>query len=407
MTERSVFRLRGLVWLPVALSLSACAGMRATDYAYTSSYDFRGKTIGLSVILDRQEQEALDENRIVRRTISGVENEGYADDPTIGATQEDVGVVTAPASVRDLAMRLTHSRYYDDELIHPMIDMTRRILERHGFAVKVVPVPAGDFRLQELADNARRMGCDILAVETITLVRSWNVRGAYRSTGSQQLSTSFRWRRQVGGMVLANMSLIDIPSRKLVWQHAEREINTDALGPLLGELFDQTAAGRFGRRQSGYQASLYRQSATRALDLLFATNAAGFRRVPDGSDRPDSLLEATRYQPGDAVFVFPDGSTHIWHAGTVVADDGGGQVTVRWLEGTWPAFTERTTFPRTRVMPREDQWAPLVWVRDRDKLVYAPYPFVRIGRDSLAHVNLAGDQVDRTFLPGRAGIIPE
>jgi len=407
--RRNSNKARKLV--PAALAMAAlvagCA-IHGTAYRYAPDYDCKGKTIGLGLVLDGDEQEALEERRVVRRSVSSVENEGYAGDPDTEQMAQDVGNVRAPKEISSLDETLEHSRYYDMELVHPMIKITKALLEKHGYPVIVIPVPDGEFELTELAERATSKGCDILAVETISLVRSWNIRRDYRSRALQQTSTSFRWQRQVGGLVLTNISLLDLQSGEVVWQHARREINISLIGPLTGQLYDDhLATTRFATHPGAYLGWMYLQSAKRSLNLLFATNEGTFRPLPDGSSAPDSVRQSTQYSSGQYVLVRPIPESRIWHVAQVTAADDR-EVHIAWQKGMWDGFTDRVTYPRSEVTPMPDPWPPIVWVRSRAKLEYTPYRFRQWddGAD-LAYVTLAGEVQPRTYLTGRIGIVPE
>jgi len=408
MPERArLWRRAALCVSAIALALAGCSVFsRATLYMHDSAYSFRGKTVGLCVFLSGDEQEALSEIRVIRRTISTVEEGGYASGDEVAPLQTDAGTVLPPASVTSLKSTLKHSRYYDEELIHPMIAETKRILEERGYRVVVVPVPDGEVRLTELAGRAQGMGCEILAAETVALVRSWNIQMPYRPKGSQERVASFSWQSHVGGIVITNISFLDIATNKVVWQHSRREIDPTFLAPLLGELYDdQLAATQFAVHPAQYQVWMYRQSSTRALALMFGTTEKGFVPLPCGSNAPDSLRRAAAYEAGQKVFVRPERSSLVWLPAGVVADRGA-SVEVRWAEGVWPAYAERTSFERTDVMAKPEAWPPLVWVRARAKLDYAPYRFLRVDARGLVYVELAGDREPQTFLLGRVGIIP-
>lgn len=378
---------------------------RSTLSTVKSGYSFLGKTIGLCVILDGEEQEAISEGRVARRTIASAESEGYAADALPAAARADAGIVMPPAAVTSLDARLEHSQYYDDELTHPMIEQTKAMLERRGYRVEVIGVPSGGVELQELREQARTKGCELIAVETVTLVRSWNVHRAYQSRGGGELSTSFLWQLYVGGLVLTNMSVFDVASGEVVWQHARRDIPADLLAPILAELYDgKIATERFGARPGTYQTWMYRQSAARALHLMFRTLEQGFVPLPPGSIRADSIAAATRYEAGDRVFVRPLESDILWLPATVVSDRGEGLIQVQWAEGVWPEIGERTTFEPTRVMPEPERMPPIVWVRSRETFEHQPFRFVRVGANGLTYVEQAGDASPKTFLPGRVGI---
>lgn len=400
-----IWRLRVPLLISAALLIHGCGlFQRSTLYSVKSGYSFRGKTLGLCVILDGDEQEALDETRVARRTISSTENEGYAGDPATAGARIDAGIILPPTTVNKLDVNLKHSLYYDEDLIHPMIEQSKTMLERRGYRVEIVSVPGGEVRVQELADQARTKGCQLLAVETVALARSWNIGRPYQSPTSGELSTSFQWQLYVGGLVLTNMSIFDITSGEVVWQHARRDISAEFLGPILAELRnDNLPQGEFAAHPGQYQAWMYRQSAARSLHLLFRTLEPGFVPLPAGSSQLDSIAAARRYAPGDEVLVQPLESEILWLPATVVSDEEDG-VHLRWPEGVWHGVSERTTLSRTRVMPKPNRWPPIVWVRARETSEYRPFRFVRETTNNLVYVELAGDASPRTFLAGRVGV---
>ena len=298
-------------------ALAGCGALsRGTLYGVKGEYQFRAKTIGLCVIFDGEEQEALNEGRVVRRTITSAEDEGYAGDLSVANPRADAGIIMPPAAVTSLDAKLEHSRYFDDELIHPMIERTKAMLERRGYRVEVIGVPSGDVLLTDLAGQARSKGCQLLAVETVALARSWNIRRPYRYTGSSGLATSFKWQLYVGGLVLTNMSIFDNASNEVVWQHARREIDAEFLAPILAEVRDDNvAAERFPAHPGQYQVWMYRQSAERALHLMFRTLEPGFSPLPHGSGHPDSVAARRSYLGSDEVLVQPLESEILWLPG--------------------------------------------------------------------------------------------
>ena len=79
-TDRAAGPAIGRTWLAIAAVTACLAGCGAvsqrTLYAFSAAYSFGNKTIGLAVILEGEEQEALSEGRVARRAIASGENEG-------------------------------------------------------------------------------------------------------------------------------------------------------------------------------------------------------------------------------------------------------------------------------------------------------------------------------------------
>jgi len=305
--------------------------------------------------------------------------------------------------VRALDTRLKHSRYYDEELLHPLIDETKRALEQRGYRVEVVAVPSGEVDVRDLTQKAQAQGCDLFAVETVSLVRSWNIGGQREGREPGQLSSSFGWQFYVGGLVLTNMSIFDIASGQLVWQHSRRQIAAAVLGPLLGEAYDESAGRQYSAHPAQYQVWMYRQSATRAIYLMFHSLEEGFHPLPYGSNRADSLARSRTYARGEPVFVRPVESGLAWLPATVVSD-ARAEVEVRWADGVWPAVARQTRFARQDVAPRLGHWPPIVWVRARDSYTHTPFRFVREGPGNLATVRLGGTDATETYLLGRLAV---
>jgi hypothetical protein len=400
-TNPRIVRLFSTAFILCALIiLSACSP--PSEYVLTPGYSFRGKTIGLCMVLASEEQSGLDDDRIANRSSSGAVEEGYAEDTGVPQMGDDLGRLEAPPTIRGILTRVHHSDHQPN-FVKITVAMTTNILRSKGYVVKHIPVRPGTHLVGNLVMKAMEAGCDILAVESVGLVRSWNVqRDADRGTGL--LTASLAWESQVGGMAIINMVMLDVNTRQIVWQHSRREVKQDFLGPLTGELYDDDIRGKqYGKRASAYQTLLYTQSAKRALELLFASAEEGFVPLPDGSSRRDSLYRAARYKRGQQVYVRPDSTAVVWHLAKVVRDSSDG-VTVEWAKGSWADYTRRITFARTDVLLAH--WPGIVWVRERGKLRYQPFQFRSAGRHSIVRVRLAGDMDDRTFHAGRVGVIP-
>lgn len=398
----------GVVWIAAAAYGIAGCGTMASPALYTrdAGYNFNGKTIGLCVILDRDEQEALSDQRVVNRATSSGQTEGYASEMTDLPIEEDTGLITAPKSVRSLQTRLRHWQYYDADFTIAMADDTKAALERRGYRVRIVPVPDGNVEVADLARRAQGDSCDILAVVTVSAVRSWNVRRPYDMRSAREASSSMRWQSYNGGLLLANISMFDLATGAIVWQHVRRVVPVSLITPVIAELYDQNVVTtRFNARPGLYQGWLYRQAMPRALTLLFQTAEPGFIPLPYGSPTIQTSDPSERYTAGQPVFVRPDTANLVWFPAVVTSDDGE-QVNIDWTDGIWPAYARRVAFPRSDVRPRGDM-PEIVWVRLREKLEFTPYRFVRTDSRGMVHVILAGDALPSTFLPGRVGVVME
>lgn len=380
------------------------------QYSFDEDYRFEGRTIGLAVVFDGDEQSALDDHRVARRAMDSESRGGYVGTPgamphDIGLTA-DVGTIFPPKDVKSLDDRLDHSSYYDEHLIHPLIDATKEIIERHGFRVHVIPVPSGRFNLRDLANRAQQEGCDLFAIQTVAIARTWNVPSQYQARGSQALSSTLRWRLQTGGLTLLSMSVFDITTNRIVWKHHRREISAAELGPLLGELYDERhAAGEYAQRPSEYQGHLYKTSGMRSLHLLFANPERRFHPFPAASDSVLHARMQREYTKGAKVYVRPAQDSRVWHIAEVQSATSD-SVTVKWLIGMWHRHAQQTQFSKKDVLTAED-WPPIIWVRSRDKLEYTPFRLSRYNeRTGFVYTTLAGQIEDQTWHVGRVGVVP-
>ena len=398
MTKRAI-----LAWVPLmaAVLLGACGAMGAAVISTVDGgYSFQGKKIALCVILAPEEQRALDDQRIVRRSLSDAPTGGYAEDNVAQPVGSDIGRIVLPEQVRSLDQSLEQA-VHNPEFLALLEDTTAGILRGKGFDVSVVHVEAGEVDLRALADSATARGCDILAVETASLVMSWNVKRSDPAMSSEDWGGTFSWETMAGGLVFVNASLIDIPTGKVVWQHARRAVPDGWLAVVIGELYRDTEANRSPDSPGDYQAWLYRQSMGPSLQLAFASGEPHFVPLPSGYASAEAPVADV--SPGDAVFVRSPHRNRIWHYATVraVTDEG---VEVTWPDGTWRSYTSRTTISPSDVIPA--QWPSVVWVRKRSELVYTPYRFVRVSPDGLVHTFHAGDLDTKTFTLGRVGVVP-
>ena len=394
------------LWIS-GLVVVGCSGVREVQYGRAQDYDFRGRTVGLVVIVDGDEQRALDDRRIIGRALSDGHSDGYVD-PTeaSGLLHGDVGVVRVPTDAQSLNVRLTHARYADSALVRPLAERTSAVFVDHGYHVAVLSAPTERFQLRDVADRAAEMGCDLLAVEILTLAQSWNVEHQYRPRETQEVASSFRWRTQTGGLVVMSLTLFDVESGRIVWQHDRREADASRYGPLLGEVYSQEQGEtRFGNRPGEYQAWMYRQAGFRALRHVFATAAPSFAPLPFGGEKLDSLRLSRRYSPGDRVVARPSRGSRVWHVAHVAADSGGEHVDVQWLEGMWREHSAAVRISRAVVEPL-DEWPSIVWIRARDELVYAPQRFLRSVDDRYVYVSPGGAREPQTYNAGRVGVVP-
>lgn len=404
-------RLILLLIATLSFAYSGCAGVRSVQFSYADDYRFEDKKVGVMVVLVGEEQGALDQSRVARR--AAADDYERVTSTSSAVTSEtamsgDLGTIKPPPNVRSLSTTLTHRNFYDRELIEPVSENIQRVFEAYGYSVEVVPAPNGPFEFSERAQWASaERGCDLIALTLVTVVRSWNVEQEYWNRSSQRSSASFQWQLQTGGLVALSMTVFDIRTNKIVWEHDRREINTTVVGPLFGATFDERKAwNQDANSPSEYQALLYRESANRAISYLFANDEKRFMPLPFGSGSVIRNAHIRRYELGEIVLVRPSTQSTIWHIAKIVADNGGASVDVEWYEGMWSVFASNAKIPKTRVTPLTE-WPPIVWVRDRDRLQYTPYRFERY--DSIrgyVFANLAGAIETQTFLVGRVGIIP-
>ncbi len=395
----------------LAITFAGCAGVRPVQFTFADDYHFEGKKVGVMVVLVDEEQSALDQGRVARRAAADdYERVTSTSSAVTGETtmSGDLGTIKPPPNVTSLKTTLTHRNFYDRDLIGSMSERIRQILEIYGYSAEIIAAPNGSFGLSERAQWAKEeRGCDLIALTLVTVVRSWNVEREYWNRSSQQSSASFRWQLQTGGLVALSMTVFDIESNKIVWEHDRREINTTVIGPLFGATFDERAAwDQYANSPSDYQAQLYRESAERAISYLFANNENRFVPLPPGSADVLRSGPNRRYEIGEIVLARPSTQSTVWHIAKIVGDEGGESVGVEWYEGTWYEYEKNRVIPRTHVIPLTE-WPPIVWVRDRDRLQYTPYRFERY--DSIrgyVFANLAGAVETQTFLVGRVGIIP-
>ncbi len=407
---------KGITFVKHVVSLVSTAGLcgvvacssisSPTLYVRDPSYDFRGKTVGVCVILDPVEQEALSDQRVVNRVTSSGQTEGYASEMTEQPLEEDTGLLTPPKTVTSLQTKLKHWRYYDEDFTLAMVDEVSAELQKRGFKVRVIPVPEGQVELVELAQRAQSDTCQILAVVTVTVARSWNIRHQQTLRSTQDLSSSMRWVSYTGGLVLCNIAMFDIATNKVVWQHSQRVVPLSRTVPVIAELYDnEVASTRFSSRPGLYQGWMYRQAMPRAVRLMFETAESGFIPLPRGSESVIADTAPAPFASGRRVFVRPDSSSRLWFPATVIRDSAG-VVSVQWVDGIWEAYGRRVEYPRSDVRPR-DEFPEIVWVRTRDRLEFTPYRFVRVDVRGLVHVTRAGDMSPSTFLPGRIGVVLE
>jgi hypothetical protein len=394
----------------ICVSFMSCARFDEVQYSRSQEYQFREKTIGLLVVLEGPEQKALDDGRIVRRSMAEESSEGYAADPAMlggNPLRAEFGNLVPPSNVRSLTDELEHSNYDGGQVVADIAANTANVMIEHGFQVEMIPVPNGKFGLSESASIARERGCDILAVEIVKLARSWNVEQRYRDSGTSTLSSSLRWQQQNGGLAMVGMTMFDLVTGSIVWEHDRREIHASSIGPVLGENYTTNVANsRFPRRPSEYQNWLYKRSAKRAVQMLFATDSPQFRCLPLSSDSLLRTRQRQRYDAGDFVFAQPAGESNIWHLAEVVSDDDETVLKVRWMQNMWEPHARETNVERMATVPAKT-WPSIVWVRHKKNLDYSAYRFERYDkRNGYVYVSRAGDVSQQTFLIGRVGIIP-
>ena len=401
--RRAVVTLRCIA-LVFVMACSGCGTFGSgVIHTIAADYSFEGKKIALCVLVAPTEQQSLDDYRIIERSLADAPTSGYADDNIARPIGTDIGRIIAPERVKNLNQKIEHARHYR-EVISVIEDSTATILRQKGFNVVVVPVSQGEVRLQSLADSARSRGCDILAVETVSLVISWNIKRSDPTYSGDDFAGTFSWETFTGGMTLLNMALVDIPTGSIVWQHTRQAVSHTRVTTLIGELFnDRIAQDRYGENPAEYQSWLYRTSLQPSLLMTFASAEEGFIPLPSGTaEQPPS----DNLQPGQNVFVRPTPEARIWHSGQVVSVEND-RITIRWADGIWPEYAERTAFSPRDVMSADSEWPVVVWVRMRDKLEYTPYRFHRSSSSSnLLYVYHLGDLRTRTFATGRVGIIP-
>jgi hypothetical protein len=396
--------------IAIYVSLTSCARFNEVQYSRSQEYQFREKTIGLLVVLEGPEQKALDDGRIVRRSMAEEASEGYAADPIMlggNPLRGEFGNLVPPSNVRNLTDELEHSNYDGGKVVADIAANTADVMIEHGFQVEIIPVPNGDFALSESASLARERGCDLLAVEIVKLARSWNVEQRYHAGSSSTLSSSLRWQQQNGGLAMVGMTMFDLVTGSIVWEHDRREINASRIGPVLGEIYSMNVANsRFPRRPSEYQNWLYKQSAKRAVHMLFATDSPRFHWFPLSTDSLVQTRQRQRYNVGDFVFAQPASESSIWHLAEVVTDDVEAALKVRWMQNMWEPHARETKVERIATVPATT-WPSIVWVRHKKNLDYSAYRFERYDkRNGYVYVSRAGDVSQQTFLIGRVGIIP-
>jgi hypothetical protein len=245
----------------LAITFAGCAGVRSVQFTFADDYHFEGKKVGVMVVLVDEEQSALDQGRVARRAAADdYERVTSTSSAVTGETtmSGDPGTIKPPPNVTSLNTKLTHRNFYDRDLIGSMSERIRQILEIYGYSAEIIAAPNGSFGLSERAQWAKEeRGCDLIALTLVTVVRSWNVEREYWNRSSQQSSASFRWQLQTGGLVALSMTVFDIESNKIVWEHDRREINTTVIGPLFGATFDERAAwDQYANSPSDYQAQL-------------------------------------------------------------------------------------------------------------------------------------------------------
>lgn len=389
------------------LAMAGCGGFgKATISQRSDTFDFRNAKVGVCVVLNPVEQQALEDRRIISRSVSSAPSEGYAGDYPVQDVTEDVGFIRPPKRVDAPDQELEHGDFYP-ALLSGLRDSTLAVLGRHGYSATPISVPLGEFEAKALIDSARDRGCDAVLVTTVELVRSWNVKREPSTPSAGRYASTFLWETQVGGLVLLNVSMLSTEDGSVVWEHARMEIEQSYIGPLVGELWDDgTMQESFGDNPGDYQGWLYRQSMPRAFAMAYGTAEPGFIPLPEGSDRVAESRRQRSYSAGDRVFVKPEPAADVWHLATVV-DDAGTAVRVNWPRGMWEPFSETSEIPKGRVVPFSPEWREIVWVRSREELKYTPYRFVREERQSdIVHTILAGDLETRTYYVGRVGVVP-